>query len=95
MPQKDAGQRTEPPVSEPKEQGASPPATTAALPPLEPPGTRVRSQGFFGRPKATRLSGGAHGKLVHVGLAHYDGPFCFKAFDDMGTIGRDISAQYS
>ncbi|OPX81750.1 MAG: hypothetical protein A4E43_00601 [Methanosaeta sp. PtaB.Bin005] len=52
MPQNDAGQRTDPPVSEPREQGASPPATQAALPPLEPPGTQSISQGFLVGPKA-------------------------------------------
>ncbi len=45
-PHSDAGWRIEPPVSVPIAQGALPAATAAALPPLEPPGTRVRSQGF-------------------------------------------------
>ncbi len=44
---KPAGQRMEPPVSEPRESGTSHAATLAALPPDEPPGTRVVSQGFF------------------------------------------------
>lgn len=47
MPQKLAGQRTEPPVSEPRASGTSQEATAAALPPEEPPGTRLVSQGFF------------------------------------------------
>jgi hypothetical protein len=38
-------------VSVPIAQGALPAATAAALPPLEPPGTRVRSQGFWTGPK--------------------------------------------
>ena len=47
MPHKPAGQRMEPPVSEPRDSGTSHAATLAALPPEEPPGTRVVSQGFF------------------------------------------------
>jgi len=45
-PQSAAGWRIEPPVSVPSEQGANPPATTAADPPEEPPGTRTGSQGL-------------------------------------------------
>ena len=46
MPQSAAGWRIEPPVSVPSAHGASPAATAAALPPDEPPGTRVRSHGL-------------------------------------------------
>src|SRR5437764_8687837 len=46
MPHSAAGCRIEPPVSVPMAHGASPAATAAALPPEEPPGTRVRSHGF-------------------------------------------------
>ena len=46
MPQSEAGWRIEPPVSVPIAQGARPPATAAAEPPEEPPGTRPRSQGL-------------------------------------------------
>lgn len=45
-PHKDAGWRIDPPVSEPSEQIASSAATEAAEPPLDPPGTRSRSQGL-------------------------------------------------
>ncbi|OPZ50488.1 MAG: hypothetical protein BWY92_00816 [Firmicutes bacterium ADurb.BinA052] len=45
-PQKDAGCLMEPPVSVPMDATASPAATAAAHPPLEPPGTLSRSQGF-------------------------------------------------
>jgi hypothetical protein len=41
----------DPPVSVPIAQGAVPAATAAALPPDEPPGTRVRSHGFSTGPK--------------------------------------------
>ena len=40
----------EPPVSVAVASGASRAATDAADPPEEPPGTRVRSQGFFTGP---------------------------------------------
>ena len=39
-------------MSEPSAQGASPPATAAAEPPPEPPGTRVGSHGFRDGPNA-------------------------------------------
>jgi hypothetical protein len=45
-PQKAAGWRIEPPVSEPSASGAIPAATAAAEPPDEPPGTRDRSHGL-------------------------------------------------
>src|SRR5208283_4544209 len=47
-----AGSRIEPPVSLPIPIAASQAATDAAEPPLEPPGTRVRSYGFFVTPSA-------------------------------------------
>src|SRR5579884_4006176 len=46
MPQKAAGCRIDPPVSEPSETVARLAATAAAEPPLEPPGTRVGSCGL-------------------------------------------------
>ena len=46
MPQSAAGWRMEPPVSLPRAQSASPAATAAAEPPLEPPGTVARSHGL-------------------------------------------------
>src|ERR671926_1743712 len=52
MPQSAAGWRTEPPVSVPSAQTTSPAATAAALPPLEPPGTRSRSHGLRTGPNA-------------------------------------------
>src|SRR5438270_13615719 len=42
----------EPPVSEPMASGANPAATAAALPPLDPPGTRVTSCGLWVGPNA-------------------------------------------
>ncbi len=46
IPQSAAGWRIEPPVSVPIAHGASPAATAAADPPLEPPGTRSVSHGL-------------------------------------------------
>jgi hypothetical protein len=51
-PLSDAGWRTLPPVSVPSAQTTSPAATAAALPPLEPPGTRDVSHGLRTGPKA-------------------------------------------
>ena len=51
-PQRLAGWRIEPPVSEPSESVTSPAATAAADPPEEPPGTLVVSHGLFVRWKA-------------------------------------------
>ena len=51
MPHSAAGWRIEPPVSVPIAHGARPAATAAALPPDEPPGTRVRSHGLSTGPK--------------------------------------------
>ena len=48
MPQKLAGTRTEPPVSEPTAKSTSPPATAAAEPLEEPPGTRSGARVFTG-----------------------------------------------
>src|SRR5690625_4244060 len=45
-PQNAAGWRTEPPVSEPSENGTYPAATAAADPPDDPPGTAFVSQGL-------------------------------------------------
>ena len=46
VPQKAAGCRMEPPVSDPSVAAARSAAAAAAEPPDEPPGTRSRSQGF-------------------------------------------------
>src|SRR6476659_8094091 len=52
IPQSAAGWRIEPPVSVPIAQGASRPATAAAEPPEDPPGTRPSSHGFSTGPYA-------------------------------------------
>ena len=50
MPHRAAGWRMEPPVSVPVAAAQSRAATAAAEPPEDPPGTRVRSQGFLTGP---------------------------------------------
>ena len=50
MPQKLAGMRTEPPVSEPSAKCASPAATAAAEPLDEPPATRPGALTLTGAP---------------------------------------------
>src|SRR5262249_17862782 len=50
-PQNDAGLRTEPPVSEPNAMRHIPAAAAAPAPPLDPPDTRFKSQGFRQLPK--------------------------------------------
>ena len=50
MPQKEAGPRTEPPVSLPSAKSTSPAATAAAEPDDEPPGTRPGAAGLIGVP---------------------------------------------
>src|SRR3954468_24733532 len=52
IPHSAAGWRIDPPVSVPIAHGAAPVATAAALPPDDPPGTRVGSQGLRTGPKA-------------------------------------------
>ena len=47
-----AGWRMEPPVSDPRASGLKPAATAAALPPDDPPGTRVGSCGLRVGPNA-------------------------------------------
>src|SRR5438309_11398288 len=47
-----AGWRMDPPVSDPRPSGANPAATAAALPPLDPPGTRPGSCGLRVGPNA-------------------------------------------
>jgi hypothetical protein len=50
IPQHEAGQRIDPPVSVPGAAATSPAARAAPEPPLDPPGTRVGSCGFLHEP---------------------------------------------
>src|SRR5438445_13073444 len=51
-PQKLAGMRIDPAPSEPSASGASPAATAAAPPPVDPPGVSVRSHGLRDSPNS-------------------------------------------
>ena len=55
-PQACAGQRIEPPRSEPSSKALKPQATATAAPPEEPPGERSRSHGLEVRPKIGLLA---------------------------------------
>ena len=68
-PQKLAGARIEPPVSEPVAMSASLPATAAADPDDEPPVTRSGAAGFTGNGEMRILAEQREGKLVGLGLA--------------------------
>src|SRR3984893_18132525 len=52
MPQNAAGIRTEPPVSVPRPTGVIRAEMATPVPPLDPPGTRFMSYGFFANPNA-------------------------------------------
>ena len=68
-PQKEAGWRTLPPVSVPSAAGTIWPPPQPREPPLEPPGTRDRSQGLWVDAVGGILGGGAHGEFIGIGLA--------------------------
>jgi hypothetical protein len=70
MPQKAAGIRVEPPVSDPKPAGVRRAAIAAPVPPLDPPGTRLMSYGFLAKREVRRRY--AHRHLVHVCLTQQD-----------------------
>ncbi len=52
MPQRAAGWRMDPPVSDPSARGVMPAATATAEPPLEPPGMRSVAHGLRDGPNA-------------------------------------------
>ena len=88
MPVSAAGWRMEPPVSVPMASGTWYAATAAAEPPDEPPGTRDRSHGLAVGPQARVLRRGAHGELVHVGLARDDRARRVEPLRDVGVVRR-------
>ena len=92
-PQKDAGWRIEPPVSEPRATTEVPCATAAAEPPLEPPGTRSRINGIANRAERGILVGRTHRELVAIGLADDDAACLFQPDDSGRVVGRDVVLQ--
>ena len=89
MPQNAAGWRIEPPVSVPSAHGARPPATAAAEPPDEPPGTQRQVPRVAGQLVGGVLGRGAHRELVHVQScrARRGPPSCTR-LDDVGVDDR-------
>ena len=93
IPQRAAGWRIEPPVSVPIAQGASRPATAAAQPPEEPPGTRSRVPGVQDRAVAGVLVRGAHRELVHVRLAEHARAGLAQLADGGRRVGRAVALE--
>ena len=75
-------------MSVPSASAANPAATAAALPPTDPPGTRVVSCGLRVGPNAEFSVRRAHGELVEVGLADDDGAGGAQPLDDGGVVRR-------
>ena len=73
-PQKDAGLRSDPPMSEPSASGTIPAASAHAAPPLDPPAERVGSTGLRVTPKTGLKVCEPGRELRHVGLADEDRP---------------------
>ena len=94
MPHSAAGWRIEPPVSVPVAAGAMRAATAAAEPPDEPPGTARVIPGVLHRAEEAGFVGGAHGELVHVGLAQADHAGGLELADHMRVVGRDEVRQH-
>jgi hypothetical protein len=73
MPQKAAGLRSEPPVSEPEQSGAMPVASATAEPPEEPAAERAGVEGVAGGAIDGVAGVGAGAELRGVGLAEDHG----------------------
>ena len=72
MPQKAAGLRKDPPMSEPEQSGAMPVASATAEPPEEPAADRVGIEGIAGRAVDGVAGIGTGTELRRVGLADDD-----------------------
>ena len=79
----------DPPVSDPSATVAKLAATAAAEPPLDPPGTRVRSRGLWVGIKTGVFRRRTHGEFVAIRLAEDDGPRALQPFDRRGVVRRD------
>ena len=93
MPQHDAGQRIEPPVSVPGAAATMPAASAAAEPPLEPPGTRVGIVRVPARAEVRVLVGRPPRQLVggELGDGHRAGGR--EPGDDVGVAVGDVVAE--
>ncbi len=88
MPHRPAGWRIEPPVSVPSASGASPAATAAAEPPLEPPGMRSRSHGLRVTWKALFSVDEPIANSSMLVLPIRTASACLQPRDDVGVVGR-------
>ena len=68
-------------------------ATTAAEPPLEPPGTRSSATGIAHRAEGRVLGRRAHGELVAVGLAQDHAAGALEPDHGGGVVGGDVIGQ--
>ncbi len=90
-PQKAAGTRMEPPMSEPTSRALSPAAMAAALPPLLPPGRPGEIPGIAGAPE-DRVGGlpvGEHGRHVRLAEQHRAGRAAARG--DGPIVRRDVA----
>ena len=78
-PQKCAGQRSEPPISEPSASGPKPAASAAEEPPDDPPGRPGEVPGIVGRAVDLVVALPVSEAERHVGLAENDGSGAFEA----------------
>ena len=92
MPLSAAGMRMEPSVSLPSAMSASPAATAAAEPPLEPPTVRVEVPRVGGAPEVRVLRGDAPRELVRVRLADHERAGGAQRGDD-GRVVLGIAAE--
>ena len=83
-----AGWRIEPPVSLPKLSAENPAATAAALPPLDPPGTRLGSSGLRVGPNAEFSVLEPIANSSRFVLPTMTAPAAFEPGDDGGVVGR-------
>ena len=93
MPHSAAGWRIEPPVSVPSAHGARPAATAAALPPLEPPGTRARSHGLSTGPKAEFSFDEPIANSSWLVLPSSGAPAVGEPRDDRRGVGRPVALE--
>ncbi len=85
----------EPPVSEPSETTAVFCATTAADPPLDPPGTRSERHRIAHRPERAVLVRRPHRELIAIGLADDHSARRFNPLDGRRVVRRNVMLQHS
>ncbi len=91
--QKPAGMRTDPPVSSPMENPHSPADIAAAAPPLDPPGTRSKSQGLWVLKKAEFSQDDPMPNSSMLVLPSRTAPAVRQFLGDGGVVLRDVVFQ--